>query len=105
MPCFKPIILPRKMQITDSSDLAAKAPNGFDIMSVKEEAKYFISPGKMIRCPCGSSLPDEFMIQVRSNIVVIFYYGLDELWKNSAVILHFRFSSLLLSSSFSRKRK
>uniref|UniRef100_A0A6N2LQH8 SAP domain-containing protein n=1 Tax=Salix viminalis TaxID=40686 RepID=A0A6N2LQH8_SALVM len=54
----------RKMQITDSSDLAAKAPNGFDIMSVKEEVEYFTSPGKMIRCPCGSSLPTEFMIQV-----------------------------------------
>ncbi|KAJ6767879.1 ZINC FINGER MIZ DOMAIN-CONTAINING PROTEIN [Salix koriyanagi] len=53
----------RKMQITDSSDLAAKAPNGFDIMSVKEEVEYFTSPGKMIRCPCGSSLPTEFMIQ------------------------------------------
>ncbi|KAF9676709.1 hypothetical protein SADUNF_Sadunf08G0031200 [Salix dunnii] len=53
----------RKMQITDASDLAAKAPNGFDIMSVKEEVEYFISPGKMIRCPCGSSLPTEFMIQ------------------------------------------
>jgi hypothetical protein len=105
MLCVKPIILPRKMQIMDASDLAAKAPNGLDITSVTEEVEDFITPGKTIRCPCGSSLPTEFMIQVRSNMVVIFYSGLDELWKNSVVILHFRFSSLLLSLSFSRKRK
>ncbi|KAL9402626.1 hypothetical protein Peur_006475 [Populus x canadensis] len=53
----------RKMQIMDASDLAAKAPNGLDIMSVTEEVEDFITPGKTVRCPCGSSLPTEFMIQ------------------------------------------
>jgi hypothetical protein len=73
----KPIILPRKMHITDASDLAVGAPSGFHTMSVKEEVEDFISPEKRIRCPCGSSLPTEFMIQVRSNIVVIFFSGLN----------------------------
>ncbi|KAJ6900579.1 E3 SUMO-protein ligase SIZ1-like isoform X1 [Populus alba x Populus x berolinensis] len=53
----------RKMQITDASDLAVRAPSGLDTMSVKEEVEDFISPEKRIRCPCGSSLPTEFMIQ------------------------------------------
>ncbi|KAL9388587.1 hypothetical protein Peur_017192 [Populus x canadensis] len=53
----------RKMQITDASDLAAGAPSGLHTMSVKEEVEDFISPEKRIRCPCGSSLPTEFMIQ------------------------------------------
>ncbi|XP_024466348.1 E3 SUMO-protein ligase SIZ1 isoform X4 [Populus trichocarpa] len=53
----------RKMHITDASDLAVGAPSGFHTMSVKEEVEDFISPEKRIRCPCGSSLPTEFMIQ------------------------------------------
>ncbi|KAJ6325409.1 hypothetical protein OIU76_012485 [Salix suchowensis] len=53
----------RKMQITNASDLAAETPSGLDTMSVKEEVEDFISTEKRIRCPCGSSLPSEFMIQ------------------------------------------
>ncbi|CAK7325500.1 unnamed protein product [Dovyalis caffra] len=49
--------------LTDASDLAAEAPSGLDIMSVKEELEHFIKPEKRIRCPCGSSLPNKFMIQ------------------------------------------
>ena len=70
-------LFPRKMQITDASDLAVRAPSGLDAMSVKEEVEDFISPEKRIRCPCGSSLPTEFMIQVRLNIVVFFFSGLN----------------------------
>lgn len=77
MLCVKPIILPRKMQITNASDLAAEAPSGLDTMSVKEEVEDFICTEKRIRCPCGSSLPSEFMIQVRLHIVVIFFSGLN----------------------------
>ncbi|XP_077239513.1 E3 SUMO-protein ligase SIZ1-like isoform X2 [Tasmannia lanceolata] len=54
----------RKMQVHGATDLASKGQNGSNLAKLKpkEEVDDFRSPRK-IRCPCGSSLPTETMIQ------------------------------------------
>ncbi|XP_077233010.1 E3 SUMO-protein ligase SIZ1-like isoform X2 [Tasmannia lanceolata] len=54
----------RKMQVHGATDLASKGQNGSNLSNVKpkEEIDDFQLDMK-IRCPCGSSLPTESMIQ------------------------------------------
>lgn len=59
----------RKMQVSGATDLASKSQGGSESSNVKlkEEIEDSYQMEK-IRCPCGSSLPNETMIKVRRNI-------------------------------------
>ena len=56
----------RKIQLPGAMDLASKGQNGVDINNVKpkEEVDDSFQVDMKVRCPCGSSLPTESMIQV-----------------------------------------
>ncbi|KAJ4971171.1 hypothetical protein NE237_004270 [Protea cynaroides] len=55
----------RKMQVPSATDLASKGHSGSDVntMKPKEEVDDSFQLEQKIRCPCGSSLPNESMIQ------------------------------------------